>query len=404
LILTTSFLVRIAWIGLVPASPVSDFAWYHQRGLEIAAGKGYQVNGTPTAYWPIGYPAFLGLIFRVFGPSLTAAKLANVFLYMGVLLLSYRLASYLFRSDVVGRLTVLFLSFYPNHIAYSSLLSCETLFLFLLLLGVWLLVTSRERPAAVSLSGAVLGLACLVKPQALFVPAVILAGSHFLSGKRPDLRHFFSVLVLCYVFVGAVISPWIVRNYAVFGSMVFVSNNGGVTLFIGNNPYANGTYIPLDKVAYLLPTGLDERGLDIAARRYALRYIATNPWRTVVLWPTKIFFLFNGDVEGAEWNMMGLGKKGPLTGFFWYFVGASQNYYRLTLVLFTCSVLFFHLRKRTGEYRFPTLGLLIIGYFSLLYMLMIGISRFHFPFIPWMMMYVASAVDGLTSQEASEGR
>ena len=39
------------------------------------------------------------------------------------------------------------------------------------------------------------------------------------------------------------IMPWLVRNYEVFGTPVFVRDNFGIELRIGNNPLAEGIYV-----------------------------------------------------------------------------------------------------------------------------------------------------------------
>ena len=38
--------VRITWILLIDIVPLSDFAWYYEKGLDIASGKGYSIDGT----------------------------------------------------------------------------------------------------------------------------------------------------------------------------------------------------------------------------------------------------------------------------------------------------------------------------------------------------------------------
>jgi 4-amino-4-deoxy-L-arabinose transferase-like glycosyltransferase len=99
-------------------SQVSDFVWYYERAVDVANGRGYAVDGIPTAYWPVGYPGFLSLIFRTFGPSVFIAKLANVLLYSGIVILSYQISRRIFHSETAARITVLLLSFSPNHIAF----------------------------------------------------------------------------------------------------------------------------------------------------------------------------------------------------------------------------------------------------------------------------------------------
>jgi 4-amino-4-deoxy-L-arabinose transferase-like glycosyltransferase len=86
------------------------------------------------------------------------------------------MAKKLFRSELAGRAALLILSFYLNHIAYCSLVGSEIIFVFLLLLGVLLLISSGRKAWLVPVSGIVFGLACVVKPQTVLVPMVV-AGS-----------------------------------------------------------------------------------------------------------------------------------------------------------------------------------------------------------------------------------
>jgi Gpi18-like mannosyltransferase len=138
-------LLRVAWIYLVDPDQVSDFLWYQQFAANIALGKGYSMNGIPTGYWPIGYPAFLGGLFYLFGPSVLIGKVANIVLYVGTIFLTYQLSKRLFNSDPAARITVGILSFYPNHIAHTALLSSEILFVFLVALSIFVFDIANER-------------------------------------------------------------------------------------------------------------------------------------------------------------------------------------------------------------------------------------------------------------------
>jgi 4-amino-4-deoxy-L-arabinose transferase-like glycosyltransferase len=168
-----SILCRIGWVCFVRPEPVADAKWYYERALGLAAGNGYVIDGQATAFWPVGYPAFLAAIFSILGASLTVARLANVALYVGILLVSYFLAKRLFRSEQVARLTFLGLAFYPNHLVYSSIILSETLFLFLSLSGIALLIYAEGRTSVEIAAGIVFGLACLVKPVIILLPGVI---------------------------------------------------------------------------------------------------------------------------------------------------------------------------------------------------------------------------------------
>src|SRR5579859_1258080 len=91
--LICGIILRVIWIFAVPTVPdVIDSKWYYERGIEIAAGKGFVFFGKPTAFWPVGYPGFLGILFHVFGDYLILAKLANIFLYAGSMICAYWIA------------------------------------------------------------------------------------------------------------------------------------------------------------------------------------------------------------------------------------------------------------------------------------------------------------------------
>jgi 4-amino-4-deoxy-L-arabinose transferase-like glycosyltransferase len=422
-----AFTIRICWILAIVAQPVSDSRWYYERGADFAADRGYSVSptaywpenlppatlmpedeypttGRPTAYWPVGYPAFLGLLFVVFGPSLFVARVANIILYLGIMYFSYSIAKRLFDSESVGRITFLILAFYPNHIAYSSLLVSESLFVFLLLLAAALLVTLNYGFWSALAAGPVFGLACLVKPQAIIVPAVIFAVYLLANpGRKPLSRHLLPFVVI-YVSLGLTILPWTIRNFNVFDDFVFISNNGGINLLVGNNPYATGVYAHHEQIGAMLSDVQDEHDRDVKAREIAIEYITEHPWETIKLWPKKLWYLYRKDVEGFSWNENGiewtktsLGKTSILI-----LKGIAQLYYVLIGAAFLCSVLLLFRKRRDGKSRqpIPTLGLWISLYLTFVHLLTFADTRFHFPMMPWVVMYIGAFVEALVGPRA----
>ncbi|MFQ5610896.1 MAG: glycosyltransferase family 39 protein [Anaerolineae bacterium] len=429
LCLAAAFIIRVGWVFAVDAGPVSDFRWYYDRGVDFAVGRGYSVSpdafwpenipppdllptaeypagGRPTAYWPVGYPAFLGLLFTVFGPSLLVAKIANIFLYAGVLLLSYHLAKRLFNSELVGRSTLLILSFYPDHIAYSSLLASEILFLFLLLLGVTLLLAARQRFWLGLPSGLVFGLACLVKPQAVFIPAIVFAVWFISQIRQGALWKLVSLGVLVHIILGLTLSPWLVRNYIIFNDFVFISNNGGYNLLVGNNPYATGAYVFNDEIVSMLSDASTESDRDGKARQLAVDYLRSHPFETMKLWPAKLWYLYGKDVKGIVWNQRGLAANsgGANDSLFWTLKVIAQLYYMLIGAAFL-FFLYFQVRtckEKTGKPPLPTLGLWIVAYLTVISLLTFGNGRFHFPMMPWIVMYAGALAEGLAGTARPE--
>ena len=413
--LAVALIIRLSWILLIATQPVSDTRWYYERGLDFAAGRGYSVSaaaywppnlipvvltphdeipsaGRPTAFWPVGYPAFLGILFFMIGPSLLAARLANVLLGLGVLFLSYSIAKTLFSSEIVGRITLLVLALYPQHIAYTALLGSETLFLWLLLLGVVPLLVSPPKAWLAFAAGLIFGLACLVKPQAIFVPAIILAALPATDFKRAGFIKYTKLAAIIYVAVGLTILPWLIRNYKVFNTFIFISNNGGYNLLVGNNPDATGGYVFNEKITAMLSEAKDEPGRDREAFKKAIAYMANHPLETIKLWPRKFWYLYGKDVEGISWNEMGIPAT-PDSGSkmtFYILKVVAQAYYMFIVMAFLLAiiVLGFGHKGQAGSPSAPLyLGLWIIAYFTMVHLFTFGDSRFHFPVMPWMVMY-----------------
>lgn len=381
-------LVRVCWILTVNTEQVSDYDWYYQFALNIAGGRGYSYHGVPTAYWPVGYPGFLGGLFYVFGPHQLVGKLANVVLYAGVLILTYRFSKIIFHSETTARISLLILTFYPNQIAYTALLSTEILFIFLLLLGALLFVFAQDRWIFWLLSGVAWGLATLTKTQALFVPLIFIPV--FLPNKNSRLKAGAAV----YLMILVTLLPWLYRNDVVFGRPL-LSTNGGIVLMIGNNPYATGRQLWDERVRSLLgDLGGSEKNGSIfdgreverekKAQQVALNYIAHHPLGVAALWPKKFIALYLSDVDGFYYSL-GM-QPSPSRKNRLIYIGLrifAEVYYILILALFAAAIPGI-LRSKVREHR---IGLFLILYFTVTYLIYFANARYHFALMPFVVIY-----------------
>jgi len=409
--LLVGLILRAGWVLAIDPLPVKDARWYYERGLDLAAGRGYTMQpdsywhdnlapaslippaeyppqGQPTAFWPVGYPAFLGLLFATIGPSPMVAAGANVGLDMAILLLSFSLATRLF-SAVTGRLTLLFLALYPGQIIYTSLLSPEFLFLFLLLSGLAVLVF-KQRLATAAAAGVIFGLACLVRPQAFFIPAIFFA---ITLGRQVNPkssgRHLKLGLVL-YAALALTILPWLIRNYRVFNQFVFISTNSGYNLLLGNNPHATGLFFYHPQLEAMLSDARTEPDRDRKARELAIAYMLNHPLETVQLWPTKLYYLYSKDIKGVQANQLGLEPLSKTQALLFRLLkGVAQLYY-MAIGLGALLYLLLFVKDRPKITPEATLGLAIILYFTLIYLFIFGDTHFRFPLMPWLVMYAAA--------------
>jgi 4-amino-4-deoxy-L-arabinose transferase-like glycosyltransferase len=402
--LLSGVFLRILWIWLVNPDQVSDFLWSENRAESIASGQGYAVNGIPTAYWPVGYPGFLGLIFRVFGPSVILAKLINIAFYMASIVLTYILSVEILKVESASRIALGILCFYPNHIAYSSFLATEMYFIFLFLLGAVLFIRASGRVGFLILAGLSWGLATLTKPQFIFLPLI------FLIVFSNNVKTFVKSTAVIFLALLACITPWMVRNHTVFGKYM-LSTNGGIVLMQGNNPYATGKHIWDENIESLLgelhtTNGVMWDSKEVAreerARQIGMSYIKNHPVRTILLWPKKLFYLYRSDVDGFYYSM---GMMPDISARMQYvYLGLrifTEIYYFLMIGLAAIGLTTI-LRSRI---RSQFLGIYVILYFTAICLVFFGNARYHFPVMPWLAMYAGiggASILGVGSKSNSE--
>jgi hypothetical protein len=398
--------VRLLWIAAIPVHPVNDGEWYVGRGMRIAAGRGYTVTDDgfpmgrpghalmtprPTAFWPIGYPAFLGVLFYVTTPLLPplfAAQLSNALLYLGIMGSTAYFARKLFNSVLVGRLSLMLLAFLPNHVAYTALPLTEIWFTFLLSTGVAMIVWATERRTYWQLfaAGCVFGLAVLTKPQTILLPATVLL---VVTWKREPPKAIVRHAVAVYVTLAMTIIPWTVRNCLAFGQFVFVSNNGGINLLIGNSPgqwHSNG-FMWTDRLRRIVTTQTDEIARDRLARDAALEYITRHPASVLLKLPTKLASLYAFDIDG--FGLVKMSAYSQSTKVSWLALRVfAQMYYTLIVgAAIIAAACYRHLRS---AYAMVTPAMVV--YFSVISLVFFGGPRFHFPILPSFVAYASAAL------------
>ena len=97
----------------------------------------------------------------------------------------------------------------------------------------------------------------------------------------------------------AVLSPWVIRNYEVFHRFVFLRDDFGLQLRLGNGPYADGMLM-----AYLQPNlnklelqkfqNEGEIAYAESCKRQAFDWIQAHPGRFAVISLKRFFYYWNG--------------------------------------------------------------------------------------------------------------
>jgi 4-amino-4-deoxy-L-arabinose transferase-like glycosyltransferase len=372
--------LRAAWIACVPTQQISDAAVYFRHASELARGLGYQVAGHPTAYYPVGYPAFLALLFTVFPATPLVGACANVALSVGTIGLMYALARRFHLGETASRLLVLLMAVHPGGIAFCGLLMTETLTTFLLTAAVLVHLRASGTPGwrATAAAGVLYGLSVLVRPQIIVLPLLLEAVLLYRSGwRRPGLR----ALATLYVPLLLVTLPWIARNNLAFGSPAFLSTNGGMILYMGNNPSATGGY-HYPAGASGMSAGINERVIDERLRSAAWDYMRTHPLETVALWPAKFYRTYKTDAGAITWTMQGVDEGDTGVHIFLGVMRKASKLYYFAVCL--CAAGYLVLRRRVWRADLPSwIGVAVVVYFTTICLVFHGADRYRFPAMPW---------------------
>lgn len=386
--------VRALWAFFVPVVPVSDSVAYltFAQTLLNHGTYGWDAN-TPTAFWPPGTTFVYAGTFLIFGNNLSSIVVLNIATSLGIVLFSVRIAHRFFGKDVALACAWV-LALWPTLILYSTILAGELIFLFFTLVALDLWTGRKPESRLVSAAGAglALGIAALIRPQALLLPLIFLFSS-LAAGQMnvPSLRRQLAYFVVAVVTMAAVIAPWTIRNYGVFGEPVLISTNGGITLWMGNAPGTDGQYLDVPAHYGSLPENERARVLGDEARRIIAEDPAAFLYRAMV----KFFRLYAHESVGVVWNEKGIVQ---ILGESWinpmkYVTNAGW------VVIALLAVVGFFAGLRTKGWRHTLLSpfLLSIIYFTVTHMVVKAQDRYHLAFATQIAIFSAMGLAFLKS-------
>ncbi|MEA3265976.1 MAG: hypothetical protein U9P42_03410, partial [Candidatus Fermentibacteria bacterium] len=271
--------------------PVVDASWHHVWATEIAGGNTFVY--APYFRAPL-YPAVLGFVYFLTSGSMLFGVLLSLVLGTFSVHLVHRIV---FRR--AGRIPSLVAAsiWMVNgvNIFYSSTLLITPLYIFLLLFSFFLLDRDKPRRAGWLL----LGLAAIARPGAvlLFPLALVL--------YRKSWKNSWLMIL-------PVLLVWVVNISCGDGSTV-VSSQGGINLYIGSGPEADGFTafapegegIPSDSLPYVdnvwsasyapFEHGFRPSPSEVSSWwvRRTLDYVVDSPFRSLLLSGRKLIYLFS---------------------------------------------------------------------------------------------------------------
>lgn len=292
-IFTIALTVRAIVAHWLAPQPAWDGVLYERAARAIARGMGYVTfmfvqrssDTVPTAFYPVGYPAFIGALYRVFGEHLAVLHAAGVCVSALSIAFAHRIAHRV-RPGRPALLAALFAALLPGPVLFAPSAMTEPLFGMLLAIALWALTRSpagATRPWLL-VAGLVLASATYVRPQALLVAPVLGA----LSRPHTDsIRSRMLAAIIVTITTIVPVLPWTARNCARIDGCAFVSTNGGSNLAIGAIPRANGQYFALNADDGCKGV-VGETARDHCWRAIALQAIRRDPARWLALALVKL--------------------------------------------------------------------------------------------------------------------
>ncbi len=299
-------LLRAAWVLACPNAPYSDQAVYHYQAEMLARGRGYiDLDGNPTNFYPVGYPALLGAAYAIFGSRYVVAYGLNLLLAGVAIAGAYRLVTLLWGARA-GKLAALLVAVHPTYVLLTTAMASENPFCAALPWALWLIarLTREPRPPWLApAAGLVVAAMTFLRPPALLLlscPAVF-----GLLARQPARKWVLDSLVACAVAL-AVLAPWGMRNQRDFGRFSLTSFNAGINLYMGNNPDSHGDWT--DDLPADIDT-LPQPQSDLAYAKRGRQYIVTHPARYVALCLNRLFVTMRSDTIAPVWDRVGITRR-----------------------------------------------------------------------------------------------
>jgi 4-amino-4-deoxy-L-arabinose transferase-like glycosyltransferase len=291
-------------------------------GRALAEGRGFSdpyCRGTgPSAWEPPLYPALIGGVFKLFGIYSVAS--AWVLLTINSLFASLTsIPVYLIARRTAGekaaRWSVWTWALLPYTWYWSIHWVWETTITPLILSLIFLLALQFEEWPGVKGwigFGVLWGIGALMNPSILsFLPFCGLWVWYRRSQR--GLSSFGGVILASLVFF-LCLGPWLVRNYRAFGRFVFIRDDFGQQLRLGNGPNADGILM-----AYLQPNlnagerrrfeQIGELAYAGERKREAFDFIRENPGRFAVISGKRFVYYWAGVPKRGDRGLAALAGR-----------------------------------------------------------------------------------------------
>jgi 4-amino-4-deoxy-L-arabinose transferase-like glycosyltransferase len=312
--------LRVGWIivGHTYKFKVIDnnfgFGWEMGRiGAAIASGRGFSdpfgAATGPTAWEPPLYPYLIAGVFQIFGiysrssafVLLTINSIFSALTCIPIFLIAKRIFSEKVAVGAAWTWALLpYVMFWCTRWVWETSLSA-----LLMAVILWLALTMEERDGIVPwvIFGLLWGISALDSTVLLsFLPA---AGLWAWYHRAKRGKRSVAGIALASVVFFACIAPWLMRDYQTFGKFIFIRDNFGAELRMGNGNGADGTWMEYlhptqDVYAMRQYTAMGELAYVALRKRQAFDYIQADYARFVWLCVKRFIYYWAGPPRLAQ--------------------------------------------------------------------------------------------------------
>jgi len=408
-IFALALLVRVVHLWQIQSAPffavlMGDSAAYDAWAQQIAGGDWL---GEDVFYQAPLYPYVLGALYGIFGRDLLLVRLCQAVIgSLSCVLLALAASKLLSRR--AGVIAGIGLALYAPALFFDALVQKAVLDVFFVCLALWLiggLVVDPPTPRRWWWLGLAIGGLSLTRENALVFVAVLLGWALYPRAGEAGWRPRAAAAGAFVVGLALVLTPVAIRNSLVGGGVFLTTAQFGPNFYIGNNPRADGTYMSLrfgrgapeyerEDATRLAEDALGRRLTDADVSRYwtgqALGFIRSEPsaWlrllgrKTALLWNRTEMLDTESQETHEEWSA-------PLA------LAARVGHFGLLVPLALLGLLVtWPLRRR----------LLVLYALALAYaasvVLFYVFARYRYPLVPFLMLFAAAGIAGLSSLRA----
>jgi len=411
-IFLAAFLLRLIYLIQFRSNPSFEFPmvdelWHLNWAKEIFSGNFW---GDKAYFRGPLYPYFLAVIYKIAGDSIFWTRFLQIIIGSFSAVMVFLMGKKLF-SQTIGIIAGFAYAAYGTIIFYETMFLIPVLYIFLLLISFYYLICIEKQTRLKSwlLAGILLGLAAIARPNILLLTPLIMLWIYFGFRKLAGSKK--TIIPLVY-FLGILIPVLsvTVRNYSVTGQFILISSQGGVNLYIGNNPDTEGLTMLMPEVRLdesmswsrfagaTREAAESETGTKLTAAeessfwtKKALDFIISNPGKFISITFKKLIYFFVGFENSDNADI--------------YF---SRNYSSLFSVLFWQTPLYFPfglifplavlglISQWNRRRELTLLFIMIVGYIPTVILFLVT-ARHRLPVLPFMLLFSAAGAYALFS-------